>query len=90
MLGFAAPTYDWAKDSMLCLLPNLRTWQSAQLDLAAQGIDDSQHVFKSQGGLACLKIDDEAHTDSCREGQLRLCQPELLASGAQCIPELLG
>jgi len=66
-----------------------RVWQSGQLDLSTQGINDSQHVFQSQGELACLKLDDEAHTNPCREGQLGLCQPELLASGTQCIAELL-
>jgi len=41
-------------------------WQSAQLDFSTQGINDPQHVFQSQGGLACFKIDDEAHTNPCR------------------------
>jgi hypothetical protein len=30
--------------------------QSAQLDLSTQGINDPQDVFKSQCGLACIKI----------------------------------
>ncbi len=36
------------------------------LELSAQGIDDTQHVFQPQGGLACFKIDDEAHANPCR------------------------
>jgi len=64
-------------------------WQSAQLDLSTQGINDPQHVFQSQGGLARFKVDDEAHTNPRREGQLGLCQPEMLASGTKCIAELL-
>jgi hypothetical protein len=64
-------------------------WQSAQLDLSTQGINDPQHVFQSQGGLACLKIDNEAHTNPCRESQLGLCQADLLARGTQSIAELL-
>jgi hypothetical protein len=65
-------------------------WQAAQLNLSAQGINDPQHIFQSQGGLACFKVDNEAHTNPCRQRQLRLCQPELLASGTQYIAELLG
>lgn len=64
--------------------------QSAQLDLSTQGVDDPQHVFQSQGGFACLKVDDEAHPHPSREGQLGLCQSEMLASGTKCIAELLG
>ena len=64
-------------------------WQSAQLDLSTQGINDPQDVFKSQSGLARFKLDDEAHTDPCRQGQLRLRQPELLAGGTKYIAELL-
>jgi hypothetical protein len=64
-------------------------WQAAQLDLTPQSVNDPKHVFQSQGGFACLKVDDEAHTNPRREGQLGLCQPELLASGAQCFAELL-
>jgi len=63
-------------------------WQSGQVDLATQGIDDPQHVFQSQGGLACFKVDNEAHTHPGRQRQLGLCQPELLASGTQCMAEL--
>jgi hypothetical protein len=40
-------------------------------------------------GLPASKSNNEAHTNPRREGQLGLCQPELLASGAQCIAELL-
>jgi len=65
-------------------------WQSAQQDLSTQGINDPQYVFQSQGGFACLEVDYEAHTNPCREGQLRLCQPELLASGTKGAPELSG
>ncbi|MFA7292032.1 MAG: hypothetical protein WC023_07260 [Rhodocyclaceae bacterium] len=64
-------------------------WQSAQLDLSTQGINDPQHVFKSQGGLACLKVDDEAHTNPRRKSQLGLRQPNLLASRMQRSAELL-
>jgi len=60
--------------------------QSAQLDISTQGIDDPQHVFQSQGGLASFKVDDEAHANPCRQGQLGLCQPELLASDTKCTP----
>ncbi len=60
--------------------------QSAQMDLPTPGIDDPQHVFQSQGGLACLKVDDEAHTNPCRQSQLGLCQPKLLASDTKCTP----
>ena len=56
-------------------------WQSAQLDFSTQGINDPQHVFQSQGGFAGFKVDNEAHTNPCREGQLGLGQPELFASG---------
>ncbi len=59
------------------------------MDFTAQGINDPQHVFQSQGGLACFKVDNEAHTHPSRQCQLGLGQPELLASGAQCIAELL-
>ncbi len=59
------------------------------MDFTAQGIDDSQHVFQPQGGLACFKVDNEAHTHPSRQRQLGLGQPELLASGTQCIAELL-
>jgi hypothetical protein len=63
--------------------------QSAQLDHSTQGIDDAQNKFQSQGGLARLKIDDEAHAHPCRKRQLRLRQPELLAGGTKCSAELL-
>jgi hypothetical protein len=43
-------------------------WQSAQLDLSTKRINDPKHVLKSQGGLACFKVDDEAHTNPCCEG----------------------
>jgi len=71
------------------LIGGRHRWQSAQLNFSTQGINDPQYVFKSQGGFACLKVDDEAHTHPGREGQLRLCQPKLLASGTKCTPELL-
>jgi hypothetical protein len=73
----------------LTLIVGSNRWQAAQLELSAQGINDPQHVFKSQSGLASLKVDDEAHANPGREGQLGLCQPELLASGTECIAELL-
>ena len=63
-------------------------WQVAQLDLTTQRINDPQHVLQSQGGFACLEVDDETHANPCRQSQLGLCQPELLASGTQCIAEL--
>ena len=63
-------------------------WQTDQLDLAAQRIDNSQHVFQAQGGLACFEVDDEAHADACGQRQLGLCKPEVLASGTQGIAEL--
>jgi hypothetical protein len=63
-------------------------WQSGQLDLSTQGINDPQHVFESQGGLAGFKVDDEANTNPCREGQLGLRQPELLACSAKGIADL--
>ena len=56
------------------------------MDFTAQGINDPQHVFQSQGGLACFKVDNEAHTHPSRQRQLGLGQPELLASGTQCTP----
>jgi hypothetical protein len=64
-------------------------WQSDQLDLSTQGINDPQDIFESHRGLARFKIDDEAHTNPCRQGQPRLRQMELLAGGAQRIAELL-
>ncbi len=51
------------------------------MDFTAQGINDPQHVFQSQGGLACFKVDNEAHTHPSRQRQLGLGQPQLLASG---------
>ena len=66
-----------------------RRWQSDQLDLASQGIDHPQDVFKSQGGFACFEINDEAHSDPRGQRQLRLCQPELLARCSKRIAELL-
>jgi hypothetical protein len=70
----------------LTLIVGRHRWQTAQLNFSAQGINNPQHVFQSQGGFACLKVDDETHTHPSREGQLRLCQPELLASGSKCTP----
>ncbi len=64
-------------------------WQPAQLDLATQCVNDAQDVFKSQGGFACFKLNDEAHPNPCRQGQPGLCQPELFAGSAKCIAELL-
>ena len=74
---------------VLALANGSNGWQSAQLDLSTQGINNPQHVFKSQGALACFKIDDEAHTHPCCQRQPRLRQPELLAGGTKCIAELL-
>ena len=62
--------------------------QPAQLDLSTQGINDPQYVFQSQGGFPSFKVDNEAHTNPCRQRQLGLGQPERLASGAQCRAEL--
>jgi hypothetical protein len=73
----------------LALIVGRNRWQPAQLNLATEGINDPKHVFKSQGGLACFKVDDEAHTNPCREGQLGLRQPKLLASGTKCMAELV-
>lgn len=73
----------------LTLIIGSTRWQATQLDLTTQCINDPQHVFQSQGGLACFKVDNEAHTHPSRQRQLGLCQPELLASGTQCIAELL-
>jgi hypothetical protein len=61
-------------------------WQSSQLDLSTQSINDPQQLFQPQGGLACLKVDDEAHSRPTAESQLGLRQPELLASGTQFTP----
>lgn len=63
--------------------------QAAQLDLAAQRIDDTQHVFEAHSGFPRLEVDDEAHSYPCGERQLGLCQPELLAGGTQGIAKLL-
>ena len=65
------------------------TWQSAESDLATQGINDPQDICQAQGGLARFKIDDEAHAYPCRQRQLRLCQPKLLAGGTKYAPKLL-
>lgn len=65
-------------------------WQTAQLNFATQGINDSQYLFQAHGRLAGLKVDDEAHTHPRRQGQLGLRQPERLASGPQRIAKLLG
>jgi hypothetical protein len=70
----------------LTLIVGHDRWQAAQLDLTTQSINDPQHVFQSQGGLACFKVDNEAHTHPSRQRQLGLGQPELLASGTQCTP----
>jgi hypothetical protein len=72
----------------LALIVGRNRWQPAQLDLSTQGINDPKHGFKLQGGLACFKVDDESHTNPCREGQLGLRKPELLPSGTKCIAEL--
>ena len=68
------------------LLLSLRhdRWQSAQLELSTQGINDPQNILESHGRLAGFKIDDEAHTNPSRQGQLGLCQPELLAPSTKC------
>jgi hypothetical protein len=59
------------------------TGQTAQVDLTPQGINDPQHTFQSQGGLARFQVDNEAHTYPRCQRQLGLCQPELLASSPQ-------
>lgn len=58
------------------------------MDLTTQGINDPQYVFQPHRGLASLKFNNEAHTNPRRQRQLRLGQPEMLASGTQCIAEL--
>ena len=63
--------------------------QSAQVDLTTQGVNDPQHIFQPHRGLASLEVNNEAHTNPRRQRQLRLGQPEMLASGTQCIAELL-
>jgi hypothetical protein len=73
----------------LALIVGGSGWQSAQLDLSTQRINDSQDIFKSQGGLARFKINDEAHANPCRQSKLGLSQTELLASGTKCVAELL-
>jgi hypothetical protein len=73
----------------IILAPVGKGWQSAQLDLATQGINDAQDIFEPHRGLARFKFDNEAHTNPCRQGQLRLRQLELLAGGAQRSAELL-
>ncbi len=65
---------------ILSLIVGSSRWQSTQLNLTAQGINDPQHVFQPQGGLACFKVDNEAHAHPSRQRQLGLRQPELLAS----------
>jgi len=65
----------------LALIVGHGWWQPPQLDLSTQGVDDPQHVLQSQGGFACFKLDNEANAHPCRQCQLRLCQPELFASG---------
>jgi hypothetical protein len=74
----------------LTLVCDANGWQSAQLHLSTQGIDDPQHVFQSYGGLACLEVDNEAHAHPCRESQLGLCEPELLARSTKGFAELLS
>jgi hypothetical protein len=70
----------------LALIVGDSRWQSAEPNLSTQGINDAQDIFKSQGGLARFKINDEAHTNPRRQRQLRLRQPELLTGGAKCTP----
>ncbi len=65
-------------------------WQTAQPDLAAQGIDDPQDIFEPHGGLARFKVDDEAHANPRCQGQLWLRQSELFAGRAKCVAELLS
>jgi hypothetical protein len=74
---------------ILSLIVGSRRWQSTQLNLSTQGINDPQHVSQSQSGLACFKIDDEAHTNPSCQRQLGLGQAELFASGTQSIAEVL-
>jgi len=68
---------------ILSLIIGSSRWQAAQLDFSTQGINDPQHVFQSQGGLACFEVDNEAHAYPSRQRQLGLGQPELLASGTE-------
>jgi hypothetical protein len=48
-------------------------WQTAQLNLATERINNPQHVFQPQSGFACLKVDDKSHTDPGCKGELGLC-----------------
>ena len=73
----------------LTLIVSRNRRQAAQLDFSAQRINDSQHVFQPQGGLAGLKVNDETHPHPCCQRQLGLDQPELLAGGTKCRTELL-
>jgi len=73
----------------LTLIVGCNGWQSIQLYFSTQRVNDPQYVFQSQRGLACLKVNDETHTNACCQSQLRLCQPEALPGGTQCISKLL-
>jgi len=73
----------------LTLIVGESRWQSAEPNLSTQGIDDSQDIFKSQGGLARFKINDEANTNPSRQSQLGLRQPDLFAGSTKCIAKLL-
>jgi hypothetical protein len=63
-------------------------WQSDELERSTQGVNHTQHVFQPERGLACFKVDDEAHTNACSQSQLRLCQAQLLACRTQRVTEL--
>ena len=59
------------------------------MDLATQRVQDAQHMCQSHRGLTRLQLHDKAHTDPCRQGQLRLRERELLAGGADGLTQLL-
>lgn len=88
-IGDSQTSSSCAMVAALAWIVGCNAWQSAQLDLSTQGIHDPQHVFEPQGRLVCFKVDDETHTNPCRQDQLGLCQPELLASSTKCVAEVL-
>lgn len=69
---------------MLAALPTIvprHGGQPGQLNLAAEGLDDAQHVLQAHGRFAGFEVDDESHPDAGRERQLGLCKPELPSRG---------